>query len=116
LERRFPGGRSRIARSELTWTGQITPSPLSSTYTVRVRYKLGKRPKVQVLEPDLDTPEGTRPPHVFKDGSLCLHQNGEWAERMLLAEIIVPWASEWLLHYEIWLVTGEWHGGGIHPR
>ena len=41
---------------------------------------------------------------------------GEWAERMLIAEIIVPWISEWLLHYEIWLVTGEWHGGGMHVR
>ena len=34
---------------------------------------------------------------------------------MNIAETIIPWASEWLLHYEIWLATGEWQGGGIHP-
>jgi hypothetical protein len=31
---------------------------------------------------------------------------------MLLADSIVPWASEWLFFYEFWLVTGEWDGGG----
>jgi hypothetical protein len=34
---------------------------------------------------------------------------------MLLCQTIVPWISEWLLHYEIWLVTGKWCAGGIHP-
>ena len=34
---------------------------------------------------------------------------------MLLADTIVPWAAEWLMHYELWLVTGEWTGGGDHP-
>ena len=34
---------------------------------------------------------------------------------MLLATTIFPWTAEWLLHYEIWLATGEWTGGGYHP-
>lgn len=34
---------------------------------------------------------------------------------MLIADTIVPWASEWLLHYEYWLSTGTWHGGGHEP-
>jgi hypothetical protein len=25
---------------------------------------------------------------------------------------ILPWAAEWLLHYETWKVTDCWHGGG----
>ena len=29
---------------------------------------------------------------------------------MLIVDTIVPWAAEWLLHYEIWLATGEWFG------
>ena len=33
---------------------------------------------------------------------------------MYLAETILPWASEWLAHYEGWLYTGEWKGGGVH--
>lgn len=35
---------------------------------------------------------------------------------MLLAKTILPWTAEWLLHYEVWLVTGEWVGGGVHPN
>ena len=31
-----------------------------------------------------------------------------------IADTIIPWTSEWLLHYEIWVATGIWHGGGIH--
>lgn len=34
---------------------------------------------------------------------------------MLIADTYIPWAIEWLYYYEIWLVTGEWCGGGIHP-
>lgn len=40
----------------------------------------------------------------------------EWRQSMLLAGTILPWTSEWLLHYETWLATGVWTGGGIHPR
>ena len=35
---------------------------------------------------------------------------------MLIADTIVPWTCEWLIHYEIWLATGEWHGGGEEPN
>jgi hypothetical protein len=35
---------------------------------------------------------------------------------MLYTETIVPWISEWLMYYELWLSTGEWLGGGIHPQ
>ena len=32
---------------------------------------------------------------------------------MLIATTTVPWAAEWLLHYELWLATdGTWCGGG----
>jgi len=34
---------------------------------------------------------------------------------MLIADTIIPWASEWLFHYEIWKVTKTWHGGGHDP-
>jgi hypothetical protein len=34
---------------------------------------------------------------------------------MSIADTIVPWTAEWLVHYEIWLMTGEWYGGGDWP-
>lgn len=35
---------------------------------------------------------------------------------MYLNATIIPWTSEWLFNYEVWLATGEWRGGGMHPR
>jgi len=31
-----------------------------------------------------------------------------------MGRTILPWTSLWLHFYEIWLVTGVWHGGGEH--
>jgi hypothetical protein len=34
---------------------------------------------------------------------------------MSIADTVLPWTTEWLYHYEIWLITGEWTGGGDWP-
>lgn len=34
---------------------------------------------------------------------------------MLLSTTVVPWTAEWLIHYEVWLATGQWTGGGHAP-
>ena len=35
---------------------------------------------------------------------------------MPIADTIIPWTSEWLFFYELWLATGgEWLGEGEHP-
>ena len=55
-------------------------------------------------------------PHVYSTSKqrLCLFfPNGkEWNRSHLISETIIPWASEWLYYYELWLITGEWLGGG----
>jgi hypothetical protein len=78
-----------------------------------------------VVEPPvLARPEGVEKlPHVFdtKKQQICLHYGpfGEWDSAMFLALKIIPWASEWLLFYELWVITGEWLGEGVdhvpHP-
>jgi hypothetical protein len=86
------------------------------TYTVRVSYRLGwRRPRITVLDPPLRTAEVSRLPHVFPGDRLCLHFTHDWNEGMLIADTVVPWAAEWLLHYELWKATGKWHGGGHEP-
>lgn len=118
LHRLFPESSARIRRSELTWVGTITPSPLSRTYRVRLRYKLTDSPEVEVLEPLLQKRGSDNPPHLYPGEKLCLYlpRIGEWNKTMMLSQTIIPWTSEWLLNYEVWLATGEWSGGGLHPR
>ena len=31
---------------------------------------------------------------------------------MSISSTIIPWTSEWLYYYEIWLINGDWLGGG----
>lgn len=117
LNKLFPDAESQIHRSELVWVGMLQPSPMSDCYKVRVLYKLNGSPDVKVLEPPLQPKNNQKAPHLYSGERLCLYlpQVGEWTKGMLLSETIIPWASEWLLNYEIWLVTGEWCGGGVHP-
>jgi hypothetical protein len=117
LKKVFPESRYLIRRNCLSWEGDLTPSTLSKTYAVQLIYKLNKSPDIQVTKPKLVAPEGRRLAHTYSGKRLCLYYPGvgEWRGDLLLAKTIIPWISEWLINYEIWLGTGKWCGGGIHP-
>lgn len=102
---------------ELHWIGELKPTDLSATYTVSFQYADGDTtPEVQALDPALDPGFATELPHVYTDtGGLCLHLRNQWDPSQPIATTIIPWASDWLLHYELWKATGEWTGGG-HPH
>lgn len=105
---------------ELRWTAEFTPTKLSCTYTVEFTYKVGDPIVfVQVVDPELDPGAGKQLPHVYEDVThcwLCLHLEGQWDPTMPIATTVVPWAAEWLYHYELWLATGEWTGSGERYR
>jgi len=66
-----------------------------------------------VIQPRLALhPDAHAPPHVYPGDQLCLYYPGEWRHDMLLVATVLPWTAEWLIHYEVWLVTGQWTGGG----
>jgi hypothetical protein len=111
----FPEVKAKLTVTQLVWTGPIQPTPASRVYVVRIAYMLGHFPRVRVLSPDLETRPGERLPHVYGDGSLCLHLEDEWSPDMLIVDTTLPWTAEWLINYEIWKATGEWHGGGQWP-
>lgn len=114
LKKLFPNSKFKSSHSCLIWIVELTPSEMSKTYEVRLTYKLGEKPVVEVINPKLIIPEGKSLPHVFSGNKLCLYLADEWRGDMLISNTIVPWISEWLLYYEIWLTTGEWLGGGVH--
>lgn len=81
-----------------------------------MEYELGAAPRVYVVRPALERRGGRRPPHLYDGGHLCLYRGAhEWNGRMLVADTTLPWASEWLLFYELWLATGDWLARGEHP-
>lgn len=118
----FPNGSfTHKSNDRFVWNVNITPSPNSLTYSIKLDYSLKNGASVFVTNPNplpLATGE-MRLPHVYshEQQKLCLYYpNGEeWNRTKYLVHTIIPWTSEWLLHYEVWLITGVWNGGGIHP-
>lgn len=114
----FPDSEIAVNHIELTWKGNFTPTPLSETYSIKMVYKKGKHPDVYISSPKLALYPGKKKlPHVYSTSKqwLCLYfrKARQWDFHMSISDTIIPWISEWLFHYECWLATGEWHGGGI---
>ncbi len=108
---RHPGLRVSLARSVATWVGELRPSPIAESYTVRIEYSLRKRPTVWVIRPHLRRRDiSKRIPHTFADGSVCLHLHEDWTPQMYIAETIVPWLLLWLYHYEVCFPRGTGMG------
>jgi hypothetical protein len=122
LRHYFPDSTLEIVRlgRGLIWEGKLQPTELSMTYDIRIEYYAGKDPDVYVINPKPLTlaPNATKLPHIYSQEKqhLCIYHRriNEWNGGKMIAKTIIPWTSEWLLHYEIWVVTGTWHGGGIH--
>jgi len=109
----LPHAQGAVHRGRLVCTVTLQPNVLCRVYTVKVTYRHRSSPRVRVIDPLLELhPRATSLPHVYSGGDLCLYLPGEWTEDMLLARTILPWTCEWLLHYELWLITGRWAGSG----
>ena len=121
IKRLFPDTKIvTVHDQQLSWTHTITPSPLGDLYKIKIVYHLTKSPKIFVIDPKpLLLAQGkTSLPHCYdqKQQQLCLYypKSNEWDKTMLLSTTVIPWTFDWLYHYEIWLGTGDWNGGGIH--
>jgi hypothetical protein len=117
----YPLSSVSYTHTHLLWTATIIPSPLSLSYDIRLSYTKGKHPNVYVVSPKLELhPDAVKLPHVYDTEQqwLCLYHRptSEWENFMYISDTIIPWTYEWLIHYELWLSSGEWHGGGtVHP-
>lgn len=100
---------------------RLQPTEDSPRYTAKIVTRPGDPSvKVFIVEPEIVKYARNRSnkiPHTYGDGSLCLYLpgNDEWSYYDSWAETLIPWTSLWLYYFEIWLVTGEWLGGGAHP-
>ena len=121
LERSYPGCFCELKRNVLTWRALITPTVLSRGYQVQIEYNGHRMPKVTVSGDSLRGLSKPNFPHHYDIDiesnrvRICLCLSSELDYTKPFSETLVPWAAEWLFHYEIWLATGEWRGGGIHP-
>ncbi len=108
----YPDSSVRIGPNRLVWRGRLKPSALSREYTIEISLRVGQNPVVNVVHPPLEPNARGLLPHIWDDGSLCLNTAKQWSAKMHLVDTTLPWASEWLLHYEMWKGTGLWLGDG----
>jgi hypothetical protein len=109
IEKFFPCFRCRLSHRTLECIGEILPSVDCATYRVRFRYKQGDVPKVWIEDPPIAPSPRI---HRFRDGSLCLYfwREDPWKSSDDIHRKIIPWIAEWLVFYELYLITGKWLG------
>lgn len=116
---KHPQLKLHLKRQTAVWKGEWCPSELSDTYLIRVTYAYRRRPIIAILGPALRLAEGKlKLPHTYADGQhdICVHEREEWNSKLLIADTIMPWISQWLRFYEYWAQTGSWEGKGTHPE
>ncbi len=120
LYKSFPDSKCYIVRNKLVWKAKVSPSPLSRIYNAELYYTIHDRPKMYIVGNELQKLDDVNFPHKYKIDKenkrvlLCLYRYNEFSNCKLLSNTIIPWTIEWLYHYEIWLTTGNWLGGGEH--
>lgn len=109
IQRHFPFLNTRMVGDRLVCRGRVQPTETSDTYRIELVYKPWSAPDVRVLDPEIN-PENKL--HFYKNGTLCLYDWREqpWQKKWHLADTVIPWTAEWLLFYEIYLLTGKWLG------
>lgn len=115
---KMPDCQLHLNKSYLKAMGKLQPTPRSIWYSYEIRYWFKEKIKIFIREPEIKVMHnGKKAEHLYSDGSLCLFfpKAREFNSKRLIVEYIIPWISLWLFFYEIWLVTGDWKGGGIHP-
>jgi len=96
---------------------KLRPDILSREYDIKIVHEIGKTVSVYVVNETLQIAKNRKKlPHVFdnKLQKICLYSadGGRWDSTKSIASTIIPWASEWLYYYELWLIDGIWRGGG----
>lgn len=121
LKKKYPESTVTVKKNTLVWKGVIKPTPFSCGYNIEVLCEKGNKPKVYLCEPNIEGIEKDDFPHFYLQNKkrkyknkvhLCLNLPAEFDYSLAIADTLIPWAQEWLFFYEIWLITGEWKGGG----
>lgn len=113
----YPNGVFKnISFNKWEWIYQLQPTEGSPFYSFKLVYD-DIRPRIYILDLLEKVDGNLELPHVWNDKKqeICLYYPiyKEWTHYKKIS-IFVPWVSEWLYYYELWLVTGTWYGGGIH--
>ena len=95
----------------------LKPTTWSKSYDVKIVFERYGRVDVYVINETLQVARNRKKlPHVYSHSEqrLCLYSvsKEEWNREKLIVSTIIPWTSDWLFYYELWVPNGKWLGGG----
>lgn len=103
-----------IKQNKLVCTGKVKPTDYSKEYSIKIIYNGLSSPKVYSIEPEIEYHDDI---HMYPiEKNLCLYHpeidNFQWDyKKHNIFDTIIPWALEWFVYYELYLITGKWE----HP-
>lgn len=108
IEKKYSFLRCRIMNDTLICRGKFK-SISGNAYDIRIEFRAGCFPQVYILNPAIEPSAAI---HIYEEGALCLFYPGDlnWKDRTSIAENTIPWIFEWILFYELFLLTGLWEG------
>lgn len=122
LRKVFPTSVGKINSGRIQWCyDAFQTSPVSHMYRIEIEGRLGIKPAVWLSGGAINKSNIRKIPHKYDIDlddlrvKICLDRF-DWKPYQLYVSSYIPWAMEWIIFFEIWCVTGEWSGGGIHPR
>ena len=110
IESNFSFLKCRIINKVLVCTGIIQPNGCLNSYNIKIEYVAGYEPKTTIQMPII---EPSKEIHMYRDHSICLYYPPDmtWNEKTQVYKYTVPWISEWIVFYELYLVNGNiWEG------
>lgn len=99
-----------IKNNVLICKGWIQPEGCKVSYKIKIEYVSGHEPKSTILSPKI---EPCKEIHMYNDYSLCLHYPPDmhWNAQVPIHAFTLPWISEWVVFYELYLINGNiWEG------
>ena len=109
IEENFSFLKCNIRNRVLICTGSIQPEGCGR-YNIKIEYVAGLEPKSTILSHEI---EPSKEIHMYNDRSICLYYPPDmaWNEKTHVYKYTIPWISEWIVFYELYLVNGNiWEG------
>lgn len=121
LKSLFPESLGFVERGKLKWSfDSFQGSPISKVYRIEIEGRPGEKPGVWLSGGAINDDNAREAPHKYGVDEVgprirvCLDRF-DWKSDQLYSETYIPWAMEWIMHFEIWCATERWTGGGVHP-
>jgi hypothetical protein len=118
VQRYYPAFHCHLKQNVLRCRGEVASPSGAGNYQIKIVCTPGNAPQVFVLNPEIEYRNHSHTHFYPADNSLCLYYPGDlqWSAKHHLHDKTIPWLAEWLVFYELYLITGKWEGASVRQQ